>query len=124
MTYYDAWIATSSAAEVTGRVEGSAGYRQPTERSPFLPEGRQAFFCLRDGIKSGTYRGRQVDWGSYAASMTRQEVEAFLKETHGAPGIYEKNCGLTHLADRMRELRAFVANLPESTELKVVVEEF
>lgn len=126
MTYYDAWIEEPTSAELE-QLEQSPSEAGPFERSPLFPEGRDAFFLLRDEVASGALRGFQVDWGSYAAFMNRAAIEAFLAKTHGPPSAYEASHeahGLSHIADKMRALREFVARLPEGRWFKVVVEEF
>jgi hypothetical protein len=94
---------------------------------PWFPPERggrgTAFFAIRDGVQSGRFEGIQVDWASWAARMTRAEIERFIDEMYGAPGEYEAR-EPKHLADQMRAVRDCVAALPPDRQFAVVCEEF
>lgn len=124
MTYTDAWIEKAAGAdlELVGLDPHEAG---ASDRSPFFPEATKAYSLLRRGVESGSLKGFPIDWGSYAAIMNRNEIEELLVETHGVAGTYEAaHAGLPDSARKMRELREFVAALPEGKWFKVVVEEY
>ncbi len=74
-------------------------------------------------MQSGRLEGIQVDGGSWAARMTRAEIERFIDEIYGPPGEYEVRES-EHLADKMRALRRCVAALPPDRQFAVVCEEF
>ena len=86
----------------------------------------KAFFAICKGVESGRFRGVQVDWGSWAAHMTRTEIKQFMVKIYGPPGAYEaRHAGvMEHLADKMRALRSFVSSLPADGKFAVVCEEF
>jgi hypothetical protein len=70
VTYYDAYIAD---ADDSGEpLRGEKHVISPL----FPPEGYgKAFFAICKGVESGRLRGVQVDWGSWAARMSRTEVK-------------------------------------------------
>jgi hypothetical protein len=113
MTYYDAWL---RAPDTFGE----------TATAWLPPEHREAFFYIRDGIKSGRLHGEQVDHLTWRATVTPTEIEALLAEIYGPPGDYEArhDGGLTHLADRMRTVRAFIAALPPDQDITIMADEF
>lgn len=124
MTACELWIGPPVELELNGDVLPPGELLQDTS-TPF-PLGEAAYFALRDKIATGAVRGERGDWGRYAALMRRAEVEAFLEEVFGAPGAFEaRHTGaMAHLAERMRELRAFVAALPADMWAAVFVSEF
>jgi hypothetical protein len=109
MTIFDCWLAGPD-----------------DERTCFLPEGRDAFFNLKEGIQAGRYRGEQVDPLTWQAEMTKTEISAFIQEVYGPAGQYERqNAGpMEHMADKMRAARAFVAALPDDRPAKITADEF
>jgi hypothetical protein len=125
MTYTDVYITAANNVEELG--EGPKDAERPhCWFPPWYPSLPDAFTEIRDRVTSGRFRGVQVDWGSWAARMTRDEVLAFIDEIYGPPGAYEaQNAGvMEHLADKMRELRRYVAELPADGKFAVVCEEF
>jgi hypothetical protein len=108
MTFYDVWIA------------------RPEQPTVSFPEGRAAFFAIREGTKFRRWPGEQADHLRWEAQMMRPEIEALLAEVYGPEGEYEaKHAGpLEHLANKMRALRAFVAGLPEGNAVTVVADAF
>ncbi len=125
MTYLDTYVTT------TNRVVGLGG-EAPEDGTwsgspvPWFPPDHgygTAFFAIRDGVQSGRFEGVQVDWGSWAARMTRAEIEQFLEEIYGPAGEYEAK-EPEHLAEKMRTLRRVVANLVPGRHYAVVCEEF
>jgi len=126
MTYCDAWISDPSDVPGLDWKGISTLVNAPIRCSPMFPEGHAAHFAIRKGIESGRLRGEQVDPLVWAAVMTKQEIVALLTEIFGPPGQYERrhDSGLRHLADRMRELRAFVNGLPADGVFAAVTDEF
>jgi len=121
MTYFDCWIAEpESVPSLLGDDRQLRSGRQGNTRNPMFPDGRRAFFVVRDGIASGKYRGIQVDALTWATLMTRAEILSLLAELFGPPGDFEaRHAGpLHHLAKRMTALRAFVTGLPEGQAVR------
>jgi hypothetical protein len=111
-TYFDAWIKAPDASGETAIA--------------WLPDGKAAFFAVRDGIRSGRLRGEQVDHLTWRATVNRAEIKELMAEVYGPAGIYEvqHDGGLAHLADRLRSVRAFIAALPPDGEFTVTADEF
>lgn len=124
MTQYDFWFELPDRAGLNGDMLPLTERCQ--ERGLIFHQAREAFFVLRGKIKSGAVQGHQTDWGSYAVLMNRADIEALLAEIYGPLDSYEARYAGTmeHLADRMRELRAFVAALPPEALATVRVSEF
>ncbi|HEX2941241.1 MAG TPA: hypothetical protein VHO91_09350 [Rhodopila sp.] len=113
LTYYDAWL---KVPDVSGD-EATAS---------FPPARRDAFFHIRDAILSARLRGEQIDHLVWRAAVTKREVEELLCQIYGPPGSYEADhdAGLSHLADKMRAFRAFVAGLPTDRDIVLMADEF
>ena len=125
MTFFDAWIGPAGPFAGLARGERPSADGPPARLSPLFPSpgGRDTYFLLRDRIADGILLGMQTDWGSHAALVKRADLERILSELYGPPGAYEAGA-LVHLADQMRELRAFVAALPPDERFTLVAEEF
>ncbi|WP_100398739.1 hypothetical protein [Bacillus sp. FJAT-44742] len=52
----------------------------PKKISPWFPEGHKAFSLLLEKIKNNEFRGKQVDWGGWAAIITSDIICLFLNE--------------------------------------------
>ena len=126
MTFYDVWIGPAVDPWGLAGRPPAAPLDQPRRPSPVFPDGRTAFFELWRRIDSGALRGWRLDWGSWAALATRADVEALFAAICGPPGAYEaRHAGeLEHLAERLRALRAFVAELPGSGPFTLVGAEY
>lgn len=113
LTYYDAWLKAPDAAGD----EATAW---------FPPARRDAFFHIRDAILSGRLQGEQTDHLVWRAAVTKGEVDELLCQIYGPPGSYEAyhDAGLSHLADKMRAFRAFVAVLPTDRDIVLMADEF
>ena len=127
MTHYDAWI--TQPGDYPDLLVLKAGITQSNtvfERTPYFPEGDLAFRALCTGIRSGRFRGTQVDHLVRAALVTKTEINSFLDDVYGPPGEYEQRHGgaLQHMAGRMKSLRDFVAELPEDGLFALAADEF
>ncbi|MDE3043149.1 MAG: hypothetical protein KGJ82_21625, partial [Nitrospirota bacterium] len=60
------------------------------------------------------------DWGSWAAKVRKEEIEAFIDEVYGA---YEQPNELAHLRKKFDELKAFVATLDPVKQYLLVATE-
>ena len=130
MTFYDCWITEPATFPellgLLGSEEKPTRIPSPGRRSPMFPEGYTAFFVIRDGITSGRFQGTQINQLTWGALMTKADIVTFLTELFGAPGQYEArhNGVLQHQADRVRDIWAFVTELPEDEQFAVVADEF
>jgi hypothetical protein len=75
LTCYDAWLTAQEASEETTVV--------------WFPDGERVFFRLRDGIRSGRFRGEQVDHLVWRATVSRIEIETLLNELYGPIDCFE-----------------------------------
>ncbi len=120
MTYYDVYIGRLDDPRFSWGGEGREG-SPPTRSSPFFPPARGrsggypggAFGDLVDAIERGRFRGRQVDWGSWVAAVTKNDIETFMEEIYGEE---EED-------DSLRELRAYVAGLQARKRYALVASE-
>ena len=130
MTFYDTWITEPATFPellgLLGSEEKPTRIPSPGRRSPMFPEGYTAFFVIRDGIRSGRFQGTQINHLTWGALMTKADIVTFLTELFGAPGRCEArhNGVLQHQADRVRDIWAFVTELPEGELFAVVADEF
>lgn len=128
MTSQDTWI--TYADGYPDLLELMKGFGQTSTlkfRSPYFPDGHLAASVVRRGISDGRFRGAQVDPLVWAALMSKAELLAFLDEVYGDPGEYERRFErgpLRHMAERLKSLRAYVAELPENEQFAVVADEF
>lgn len=109
---YIGWLAGGADELDFGGTWESNG---PRRQGPFFPPPAP-FVQLIRAIEAGRYPGRRLDWGAWGAILRKAQILDFLDEQYGPPGQYEAdNAGQSraHLAENMRELRAFVAALPE-----------
>lgn len=120
MTFRDSWIEyTPSEAKDEPTV------KQGTVRSPFFPEGHDAFFFVRDGVTTGQLDGHQRDWGSWEANCSASDVRRIVDQLHNRDEYKGYNGGpLHHLAEKMIALNRFIDAIPDSAKCKIVVEEF
>jgi hypothetical protein len=81
----------------------------------FPPSPRAAFLELLDRIYSGEVQARRIDWGCWAAKMSKRKIIAFIDE------LYVSNPYQSEAANdldavrrkRIEELLAFVQSLPD-----------
>jgi hypothetical protein len=71
-------------------------------------------------IKTGEYHGRQVDWGAWAALVTKADIVALVEQLYGADpylGYPE------HLRQPMDEFRSAVTALADNTRYALIADE-
>jgi hypothetical protein len=94
----------------------------PIRVSPFFPDGSQAFSLLKDKIEAGEFKGEKVDWGAWAAAVTKQQIISFMDEHYGEDRKPWKE-GFDNLYKQLRELEEFVEGLPEDKMVALVASE-
>ena len=95
----------------------------PGRLGPFFPPARaNEFLVLTRKIDAGALPGKQVDWGAFAANVTKQEIAAFMDDLYKDDRTYVDPLYMPHLYPKLGELRAFVATLPEGRYALVAVE--
>ena len=96
----------------------------------FPPNGTKglpdAWHLVRERIDSGRYEGEQVDWGSWAGRVTREEVVALVEEVFPAGWTYDAPDdairAFAHLDADLVKFRDFIASLGEGDYLVVAFE--
>lgn len=87
MTYTDVYIGRLS--EGPDPLDRSGGWdgNQPERISRDFPVGRRGgsepFSAFHDRMKDGRIQGKQVDWGAWAAIMSKADIESFVFEIYG-----------------------------------------
>jgi hypothetical protein len=97
----------------------------PTEGSPFFPPTGNPlpFDRLLDKIWKGEFPGRQVDWGAWAAKVTKRQILAFIPECYGDTNRGGNPKVMEHLYGAFEELMAYVRALPDDGSYALVAEE-
>jgi hypothetical protein len=91
----------------------------------FPPSNPAAFFALLGKIRSGEVEGRQIDWGCWAAKMSREKIIGFVDEVYaGSPYLREQPATDSDLVwrKRLQELTAFVHGLPDEEFAVIAIE--
>jgi hypothetical protein len=85
----------------------------------FFPPARPApaFFSLLGKIKSGQFPSRQLDWGCWAAKVSKQDIVDFIDEVYSGKPASNDEWRL-----RLDELIAFVNALPDEDFAMVAIE--
>jgi hypothetical protein len=87
--------------------------------SPLFPAtGIGDFHRLAEKIHSGKYSGEKVDWGSYAARVSKKQIIEFFEETYRG-NTWSKE-SLPHLYDRLQDLKGCLYSLPDEGEFALV----
>jgi hypothetical protein len=101
----------------TGRVpEQIAGTRFPPSRGP----GYGAFSRLIDKIKRGELHGKQVEWGGWAANVSKDDILAFIDEIYRGDPTYTDPSYLPHLYPKLADLITAVRGLPDGERFALV----
>jgi hypothetical protein len=118
----DVWIGAFDEQTALWNREGPK--ERGTVLSDFLPpcHGRH-FYAIIDRIRDGTYEGRQLDWGSLGAKVSKQQVAEFVAEIYDADPIYLPGTQFPWLLERLIQIRRFIADLdPERLYILVATE--
>lgn len=85
------------------------------KRSPFFPNGHDAFSIVTSYYNSGKYEKDCIDHLTRYVMLPKSEILNMIKELH---------CNIPHINKRLKELKKYVENLPEQDFYKVVQQEF
>jgi hypothetical protein len=90
----------------------------------FPPNSPAAFFELLNRIRAGEVQGRQIDWGCWAAKMSKKEIIDFIDNVYASsPYLHEPRANLDLLwCQRLQELIAFVRALPDDQFALIAIE--
>ncbi|MBV9633778.1 MAG: hypothetical protein JOZ40_04040 [Methylobacteriaceae bacterium] len=84
----------------------------PQRIGPFFPTGsgsRRPFPSLVAKIQRGELSGKQVDWGAWAASVSKQDIVDFIVETYRDDPLY----GSFDKVPGIEDVLAFIHALPD-----------
>jgi len=107
MTYYDVYIGYNDDSfswdngNWSGNIprNGSAGFPVPAP-----------FNVLIDKIQAGEYDGKQLDWGSWGAKVSKQQIVDFIKEYYNDDWLL-RHATLPHLLAELEKVYDFVLKL-------------
>ncbi len=97
----------------------------PKRKSPFFPKGSSASRELREKISSGDMKGEQVDWGAWAAFVSKGEILAFMDELYSPQwqDKYREEQEKYGLENEYEELKDFVEKLSDDEKYILVASE-
>src|SRR5262249_56196843 len=126
MTYHDVYI--GRLAEGRDRVDWGGDPRiGNTARSLpgtlFPPNLGHAFRLLVAKIEHGKLPGKQVDWGAWAAIVSKNDIIAFIEEAYAGDRTYSDPNYMPHLYPKLHELLAVVGAFAEDERLALVASE-
>jgi hypothetical protein len=87
-----------------------------------LPYG--SFSRLVSKISKGEYSGKKVDWGAYAARVSKRQILDFIEEAYGESDWYTNRAKMPHLYQRLQELIRCVQSLSDNRDFALVATEF
>ncbi len=86
-----------------------------------IPDSYEAFFELKDRINKGHYTSKAIDWGTWAARVSKAQIVEFMQSMYGKD-VMEENSEHTDSA-RMTELIVLVKNLDDRQTYALVARE-
>jgi len=84
-------------------------------RSPFFPNGHDAFDAVKSLANSEKYETDWIDNLTRYVIVPKSELLKLIKKLH---------CNIDHINQRLDELMAFVETLPADKNYKLVCQEF
>jgi hypothetical protein len=88
----------------------------PVRLGPFFPPSRRAaFHILIREIKASRLVGKQVDWGAWAATVSKDQIFDFIKNLYEDDRTYLDPTYMPHLYPLLDELRDYVRSLPDES---------
>ena len=96
---------------------------QPKGVTSFFPEpvstperfgGYQPFCDVKDRIKDGIYEGRQLDWGCWAAKVTKKDLLLLMDEYYPEDWLNSESAKFVNRGKFAAELKKEIANLDEN----------
>ena len=127
MTSTDVWVAgfPEGSDFLEWAVDPQTGLTPGKRVSPLFPPCPTAthspFRAVIDGIREGTWVGRQTDWGAWTATVTKTDLQVLLQQLYGNDPHYGV---LDHLKGKFDALRKIVDRLDDGVCYALVAEEF
>jgi len=125
MPYLEVYIGRLSGSDdpLDWGGDPSIGNTPPRIGPLFPPNLGKSFRCLVGKIKDGQLSGKQVDWGAWAATVSKREILTFVEETYRGDRSYSDPDYMPHLFPQMRLLLDFVHSLPDDGRFALVATE-
>jgi hypothetical protein len=122
LTYLDVFVGELSEGDDPLDWGGDVNGNLPKVRGPYFPpQGSGAPFSrLRRKIASGEFPGKQVDWGAWAAKVSKEQILDFIDEVYRGDNWYVDPTIMAHLFTKMEELMAYVRSLPDGRSYALV----
>jgi hypothetical protein len=130
MTFRDVYIGKLAEGPNPLDWGGDWNGNLPSVTSPYFPPhgaGSQAehpFFQLTSRITDGRFPGDQVDFGGWAAKVSKTEILDFIAEVYRGDDWYTDRKSMPHLYDQFQKLLSYVRALPDDGLYALVASEF
>ncbi len=124
MTYTDVWIGELANGDDPldwgGDWNGNTPRKALRPRFPPCGGTYEPFRTVVNRIENNILKGKQVDWGAWAAVVTKQEIVALIDGLYGTDPAYSS---LEHLCEKLATVRAAVQALPDDGRYALVADE-
>ena len=95
----------------------------PHRKSPFFHDGHKAFWEMLRRIEMGDLDGKQTDWGGWVARCKKSQIEAIIRDLYEGHPWYEPGSPMPHMEQRLKALKAYVAQLTDDDVYALVATE-
>ena len=92
-------------------------------KGTLFPPSSRSFSLLTRKIRDGKFQGKQVDWGAFAANVSKSDILAFIEEVYAADPTYKTPDHAPHLYPKLQELLDAIHALPDDERFALVAEE-
>ena len=126
ITYRDVYVGELSASPDPLDWGGDWNGNTPRDRGPWFPAVARSddpFDLLIRKIETGELPGKKVDWGAWAACVTKAQILAFIAEAYTHDHELANGTAMPHLAQQMRSLLTYVQALCDEKTYALVAEE-
>lgn len=127
MTYLDVYVAEladgSDPLDWPGSTWSGNSAKGITECFPPASGYGQPFFRLRENIERGEYKGKQIDWGAWAAILTKQQILTFIDDNYRGNEWYTNPTKAPDLYEKLQAIVECVRSLPDGKSYALIAEE-
>jgi len=85
------------------------------DRSPFFPNGHEAFSKVKQIVNSGKYETEQIDSLTHSVKVPKVVILNLFETSKNE---------LDHIIERLAELKSFVEKLPDDKNYTLICNEF
>jgi hypothetical protein len=124
MPYCDVYVGQLSAGPDPLDWGGPFGIgNTPPRLTPLFPPGSgRPFSTLVSKIKEDELPGKQIDWGAWAAIVSRQQILDFVDEVYRGDRTYSDPTHSPHLYPALGQLKQLIAALDDGPFALVALE--